>query len=105
MPNGESRNWIRFLMTLEGFYAVYGKWPTENRLYRFFIRELQGKLSIEDFRRLQSKIKLVPDEENPFLSIDEERNTFDYARGGMPHRDPSINAIGWLEITEPDYFD
>jgi len=33
MPNGESRNWIRFLTTLEGYFALYGKWPTSIRLY------------------------------------------------------------------------
>ena len=41
MPNGESKNWIRFLITLERFYILYGKWPTVIQLYPFFIDELQ----------------------------------------------------------------
>lgn len=67
MPNGESRNWIRFLLTLESFNILYGTWPTQICLYPFFIAELQQKLSKEDFQVLQAKIRLVPDEGNPFF--------------------------------------
>jgi lysophospholipase L1-like esterase len=106
MPNGESRNWIRFIRTLEGFYNLYGKWPAVMHLYPFFIDELQNKLSAKDFQTLQSKIRLVPDEKNPFLCFDEKGNTSDYARGEIcPDKDSSVRAIKWLNISEPDYYD
>jgi hypothetical protein len=106
MPNGESRNWIRFLITLERFYILYGAWPTVIHLYPFFIDELQKKLSIEDLKTLQSKIRLEPDQENPFLCFDKEGNKYDYARGDdCPNNPISVRAIDWLQISEPDYYD
>jgi len=107
MPNGESRNWVRLQITLETFHALYGKWPTTIRLYPFFIDGLKKKLSPKDFQTLQSKIKLVPDQENPFLCYDADGNQFDYAHGGnsVPKEKSSVKAIDWLGINEPDYYD
>ena len=105
MPNGESKNWIRFLTTLEAFYSIHANWPTVIHLYPFFLNELQEKLSLEDLVKLRSKIKLEPDEENPFLALDEFGNRFDYAREKSPNRRPSVTAIDWLKIIEPAYFD
>lgn len=98
MPNGESRNWIRFLSTLEGYFALYGKWPTSIRLYSFFIKELQEKLSDEDFHRLQEKIKLIPDDDNPFLSSDEAGRTYDYSRQACPENELKANEKTKKEI-------
>ncbi len=106
MPNGESRNCIRFLMTLERFYILYGKWPKVIHLYPFFIDELQEKLSNEDFQTLQSKIQLIPDEKNPFLCSDVKGNKYDYARGdSCPDKHIEISAIDWLQISAPGYND
>jgi len=105
MPNGESKNWIRFLTSIEAFYILYSKWPTVIHVYPFFITELQKKLSIEDFQRLQTKIKLEPDDINPFLSYDDEGNKFDYGRGIHPEGRSSVRAIDWLEISKPNYYD
>ena len=106
MPNGESKNWIRFMITLESFYNLYGNWPSIIHLYPFFIVELQEKLSSEDFQTLQSKITLIADEANPFLAFYEAGNRFDYARGAFhPKKEAPIKAIDWLEINEPDYYD
>lgn len=105
MPNGESKNWIRFLITLECFYVLHGKWPTVIHVYPSFINELQEKLSIEDFERLQSKVKLEPDKGNPFYSFDEVGNKYDYARKTRPNGHPSVRAIDWLGVNEPEYYD
>lgn len=107
MPNGESRNWIRLQITLESFYLLYNKWPSVVRTYPFFIRELQEKLSETDWQRPTSKIRLVPDEDNPFLALDEAGNKFDYARGvpDVPEGQITARAIDWLGVKEPDYFD
>ena len=106
MPNGESKNWIRFIISLESFYSLYGNWPTVVQLYPFFIDELQNKLSAKDFQTLQSKIRLDPDEKNPFLCFDEKGNEFDYAKGNIrPNKDSSVKVIDWLNISKPDYYD
>jgi hypothetical protein len=105
MPNGESKNWIRLQITLESFYILYDRWPLVIHVYPFFIRELEQKLSEEDFRKLQSKIRLVPDEDNPFLALDDSGNRFDYANEESPDRHESVRAIDWLGVREPDYYD
>ncbi len=106
MPNGESRNWSRLLITLESFFSLYGEWPSTMHLDPLFISELQTKLSIEDFRALQDKIAIKPDEENPFLASGEGGNTFDYAREGIPEGTKLQNkALSWLNIRPPDYED
>lgn len=105
MPNGESKNWIRFLVTLESFYILHGKWPTIVHLYPFFIKELQEKLLGQDFQRLQSKIKLEPDDNNPFLALDDSGHRFDYSKEINPHNNSSVRAIEWLKIANPSYYD
>jgi len=78
MPNGESKNWVRFKVTLETFHSIYDHWPSVIYLYPFFIEELKDKLSGQDFETFQSKITLVPDEEHPFLAMDDSGNVYDY---------------------------
>ena len=105
MPNGDSKNWIRFMITLESFNSLYGKWPSMIQLYPFFIDELQEKLSSAEFQKLQSKITLISDEHKPFSAFDEAGNRFDYSRQTPPKRDRYIKAIDWLEVNEPYYED
>jgi hypothetical protein len=105
MPNGESKNWLRLQMALGSFYILYGNWPTIIHLYPFFIEELQKKLSKSDFERLQSKIKLVPDEDNPFLCFDENGNIYSLGKDGPQDGHAAIRAMEWLSINEPDYYD
>jgi hypothetical protein len=106
MPNGESRNWIRFLITLESFYSSYGDWPSKIYLYPFFVAELQKKLSSNDFQTLKSKITIIENQHQSFIAFDEVGNRFDYAKTGIQaSKDPSIKAIEWLGISAPDYYD
>ena len=105
MPNGESKNWIRFLGALEGFYIMYGRWPEVIHMPPFFIRDLQEKLSEADLNKLQAKIKLVRDQDNPFCAYDDKGNEYDYSRVRGPIERPAVRAIDWLEINEPQYED
>ena len=105
MPNGESKNWIRFMRTLQSFHGLYDRWPTAIRLYPFFILELKTMLSEQDFNKLKSKIKLIADDENPFLAYDETGDYYDYARGSHGAVKTSVRAIDWLDIAEPEYDD
>lgn len=106
MPNGESKNWIRFKIALEEFWQHYNTWPTSIHLYGFFIEELSEKLSESDYKKLQSKIKLISDDENPFLAFDESGNNSRYdSTPKVPAKNHPPNVLGWLEIEEPSYCD
>jgi len=105
MRNGESKYWTRFLNTLEGFHTLHGKWPSAIHLYPFLKSELQEKLSKEDFKKLQAKIQLKPDEDNPFLAIDEEGNSYDFARTAPPQGVAAVSAADWLGINQPRYYE
>ena len=106
MVNGESRNWIRFLTTLSIFHHLYGKWPTEVRLYSFFIDELKEKLSEHDFEKLCEKVEIIPDDENHFVAADDQGNTFDYARAkSIPERPDGPDPLEWLGVPNHDYYD
>ena len=55
MPNGESKNWIRFQITLESFFFRFGHWPSEIHLYPSFIAELEEKFSAADFGKFSRR--------------------------------------------------
>lgn len=106
LVNGESRNWIRFQITLSAFRTIFGHWPTKIKLYSFFIDELKEKLSTSDFSKLCGKIEILEDDKNPFLATDDQGNSFDYARArNIPEVSEDIDPWEWLGISEPDYYD
>ena len=106
MPNGESKNWIRFQITLESFFFRFGHWPSEIRLTPSFIGELEEKFSTADFGKIRSKIRLTPDAENPFLALDDMGNRHDYRlSGSVAPVDILGSAQTWLGVNEPEYYD
>lgn len=106
MPNGESRNWVRFQATLESFFFLFGHWPSEIRLTPSFIAELEKKFSAADFGRIRSKVRLAPDARSPFLALDDLGNRHDYAlSGNVAPVDTMGSAHAWLGVGEPDYYD
>jgi hypothetical protein len=105
MPNGESKNWIRLCITLEGYRSFYGRWPETISLTPDFIEELQNKLTTSDFEKLQSKLKLIPDDTKPFECHDKMGNQFTYSKGLKTVNKNQHNPIKWLNITPPEYFD
>ena len=84
MPNGADRNFVRFIRCIETFKLKFNKWPTKIRLDNSFIRELQAVLSYDDYKRLNDKITLIPDDSNPFdgmyVAKDDEGNVVDLIR-------------------------
>jgi len=105
MPNGESKNWVRFIITLSSFFALYGKYPTIISLNTFFIEELKERLTKEDFIKLQSKIKLIADDGHPFMASGSDGNMFVYGRGSNSYNADNKNTLDWLDIKGPDYYD
>jgi len=95
-----------FQVVLETFHSIYGHWPSVINLCPFFIEELKEKLSRGDFETVQSRISLVPDEEHPFLPMDDSGNVYDYCHvlEGEPSQSKE-KAIDLLGIKEPDFYD
>ena len=105
MPNGESKNWIRFLASLEGFYVTYGNWPVRMFVYPEFIEELKKMMQPGEFDRLQTKLELIPAPKATFLSEDDQGQSYDYGKQGFIRENTKPNAIDWLKVSWPNYED
>lgn len=103
MPNGESKNWIRFCAAIDGFRARYNYWPQSARVLDFFPDELKRVLSKEDYAQLKSKIEIIGDN-SPFIATDETGKTYNYGEEGFSNKKPDIRAQDWLGVT-PEYYD
>ena len=103
MPNGESKNWVRFCGAIDGFRSHYKSWPNRVRVPKFFIEELRTVLSPESFAKLESKINLIGDESH-FIAEDGAGRSFNYEFQGSSKIKPDIRAFEWLGV-DPDYYD
>jgi len=103
VPNGESKNWLRFCASIDGFRARYNHWPKSVRVLDFFPNELKRVLSIEDYTKLISKINIIGDN-SPFIAIDETGKSYSYGEEGFSKERPDIRAQDWFGVT-PDYYD
>ena len=66
MPNGADRNCVRFISCIAGFKHKYKKWPSKIRLNLYIIHELKTVMKPEHFEKKSKKIRLIPDESNPY---------------------------------------
>ena len=103
MPNGESKNWIRFCGAINGFRARYNRWPEKISVPRFFVHELKNALTPKSFNKLNSKVKLVV-EDSPFVAADGLGNQYNYGIRGFSKVKSDISATEWLDV-EPDFMD
>ena len=103
MPNGESKNWVRFCVAIDGFRANYKSWPNRVRVPNFFIEELRTVLSPESFAKLESKINLIGDESH-FIAEDGAGRSFNYEFQGSSIIKPDVRAFEWLGV-DPDCYD
>jgi hypothetical protein len=105
MPNGADRNFVRYTSCIRGFRAKFNHWPTRVRLDPSFIEELKEVMTKEDYKKMNQKIKLIPDHSNPwdglYIAEDDDGNTYDLMQCG--HGPGEINVIDWLGIKWPDY--
>jgi len=73
-----------------------------------FIEELQSKLPNDQMLCLQQKLTLTPDERRHFAAEDEEGNLYYYNRNAPPCPEEAVTyaeALAWLGVDEPSYFD
>ena len=103
MPNGESKNWVRFCVAIDGFRANYKSWPNRVRVPKFFIEELRTVLSAESFIKLESKINLIGDDSH-FIAEDGAGRSFNYELQRSSTIKLDVSASEWLGV-DPDYYD
>ena len=84
MPNGHDKNWVRFCAAVDGFRLKHGDWPTRLRVFPGALESLEALFSNEDFRRIQSIIALVADEEGSFIAEDDQGRQHNYGQVGFP---------------------
>jgi len=105
VPNGPDSNFVRFIGCIKGFKAKFDAWPTKMRLDPSLINELKEIMDLEDYNKLTHKIKLIPDESNPwdglYMAGDDEGNVYDLMQSG--HGSGEIDVLEWLDINWPDY--
>jgi len=105
MPNGADRDFHRFIRCIETFRIQHGKWPSRVRLDPSFIKELHVVMSDKDYAKMEAKIKIFPDDSNPYdglyIAEDDEGNEVDLIRAKFITGD--VSAIEWFGIKWPDY--
>jgi len=105
MPNGVDRNFARFIRCIETFRIQYNKWPSMVCLDPSFIKELHEVMSDEDYKMMEAKIKIIPDDSNPYdglyIAEDDEGNEVDLIRAKFTNSD--VSAVEWFGIKWPDY--
>src|SRR5256885_14279336 len=97
MPNGHDKNWIRVCVTINGFRARHGHWPTQVRLPARCGANIRDDLfTPEDYARILAKITFVEDE-SCMMALDADGRTSKYneAPDGKP---PSPSADQWLGV-------
>jgi hypothetical protein len=99
MPNGENRNWVRFLKVLTGFNVRFGCWPTRLYLPRYIIDYLPNYLSKEDFSKIEEKLELIADD-RLIIAEDNEGRVHDFMKEGFPSH-PDVKPTQWLCIGPP----
>lgn len=103
MPNGESKNWVRFCAAIDGFRADYKSWPNRVRVPKFFIEQLKTVLSPESSAKLESKLILIGDD-SPHIAEDGAGRSYNYGSKGFSKIKPDVSAFEWLGV-DPDYYD
>jgi len=87
----------RTLETLNGFKDKYGHWPTKLRLPATALEALRDKhLTPPGFQTLQSKLELIPAENEGLVAEDEAGLRFDYTKEGWLGRKPPPGSDEWL---------
>lgn len=108
MPNGADRDFVRFISCIASFKAKFNSWPTRIRVDPDFVRELREVMTPQDYQKMSQKIKLIPDNSNPFdgtyIAEDEDGDAYDllrerHGRHGYEKR----HVLDWLGIEWPDY--
>jgi hypothetical protein len=99
MPNGHDRDWVRFCLTVGGFRAKHGSWPTRMRLDQRYIDEFrESLLSPPDFEKLKKKVRLIPEAGTSLVAEDDEGRSYSHGAAGGDDRRAEIDAEEWLGV-------
>jgi hypothetical protein len=100
MPNGDDKNYDRLCVTVDGFYARHGRWPTRVRLGQDELDNLRDELfSPKRWARIASKLEFTAETDVGFIASASDRDeSFNYRE---PHDADFPRVKGWLG--EPDF--
>ena len=101
MPNGIGKNWVRLCAAINGFRIRYRRWPTQIRMSEAQIDDVKSVFKADTFKKFESRIKLIADEEATVIAEDECGRQYNYGKEGFPRRKRGLDAETWLGI-EPD---
>lgn len=105
MPNGESKNWMRFLNTIIGFRATYGQWPGDAEIPDWFDAELRELMTLSDYDQLQTRLPMKPLARSCFVCRG-GTDTFEYGVDEYDGEEDFFPVVmEWLGVSEPDYED
>lgn len=108
MPNGESRNFVRFLRSIAVFRGKFRKWPSKIRLSSSFIQELHEIMDKIDYEILQKRIKIIPDSSSccEYVYIPEDDDGNKILSFKLDKNDEFFDqkdVLKWIGINFPDY--
>lgn len=97
MPNGHDKNWIRLCITLAGFRARYGRWPTCVHVFQGLVTELRDHLlPANAFDAVMSRLRFIEDG-SAFIAEDDNGHRFEY--GDETGGGTAGEAEAWLGAT------
>ena len=98
MPNGETRNWVRFCAAIDGFRQRFERWPTKVAVDPVIYEDLQWMFSEKAFRELNSRVRLDVRQGAMIAAEDGEGHVYDYGEEGFPSERPQPSAGDWLGV-------
>jgi hypothetical protein len=106
--NGDEKNWVRLCLTVDGFRARYGRWPTEVHLQPAYFGDVVGHiLSPAGYALVSRRFRIVCDQDLPedvtFVAVGNSNEKFRYGEedSTLPESEQAtFNVFGEAVIRE-----
>ena len=100
MPNGDDKNWVRLCIAVEGFRAIYQKWPETALLTKETAEDIKQLFKPLTYEAVLAKLDIVEVEDGYHIElVDKAGNSFKYGEGRDFEQDEDANS--WFGVT-PD---
>ncbi len=102
MPNGHDRAWVRLCITINGFRARYGAWPTIVRYHPIGLQVIREQLlDTESLAILEKQFELIADDSVSIRAEDEAGRQVTYGETlSLPHGEDLREWLGIDAIPE-----
>ena len=100
MPNGYDKNWVRLCIAVEGFRAIYQKWPETAILTKETAEDIKQLFKPLTYEAVLTKLEIVEvADEGHIELVDKAGNSFKYGEEWDLELD--VDASSWFGVT-PD---